>query len=125
MEYLRCEIFADEPERAVRFYRDVLGFHVERDDRDATGYVSMRRGAVVLGVGRGSALESTVARRPPMGVELVLVVDDVLAARDRVVAYGWPLDEDLVSRPWGLSDFRVLDPDGYYWRVTEESPHPA
>jgi hypothetical protein len=29
--------------------------------------------------------------------------------------------EGLTSRPWGLRDFRLVDPDGYYWRVTE--PH--
>jgi catechol 2,3-dioxygenase-like lactoylglutathione lyase family enzyme len=26
--------------------------------------------------------------------------------------------EDLAGRPWGLRDFRLLDPSGYYWRVT-------
>jgi len=28
------------------------------------------------------------------------------------------LAEDLVEREWGLSDFRVTDPDGYYLRFT-------
>jgi hypothetical protein len=26
--------------------------------------------------------------------------------------------EDVVTRPWGLRDCRLLDPDGYYWRIT-------
>lgn len=30
----------------------------------------------------------------------------------------WPLHEDVVTRPWGLRDCRLLDPDGYYWRIT-------
>jgi uncharacterized glyoxalase superfamily protein PhnB len=38
--------------------------------------------------------------------------------RDRVVAAGWPLEQDLQDRPWGLTDFRVIDPAGYYLRVT-------
>jgi len=62
------------------------------------------------------------ARRPPTGVEVVLEVDDVLRERDRVVAAGWSLAEDLTRRPWGLVDFRLLDPDGYYLRVTECLP---
>jgi uncharacterized glyoxalase superfamily protein PhnB len=48
----------------------------------------------------------------------VLEVDDVAAERDRVVAAGWPLEEDLANRPWGLTHFRIIDPDGYYLRVT-------
>ena len=31
---------------------------------------------------------------------------------------GWVLEEDITARPWGLRDFRLLDPDGYYWRIT-------
>ena len=48
----------------------------------------------------------------------MLEVDDLEAERDRVRAAGWPVDEDLTARPWGLRDFRVLDPGGYYWRIT-------
>jgi len=36
-------------------------------------------------------------------------------------AAGWPLDEDLQDRPWGLRDFRILDPDGYYLRITNRA----
>jgi len=31
------------------------------------------------------------------------------------------LTEGLEARPWGLRDFRLLDPDGYYWRITERA----
>jgi uncharacterized glyoxalase superfamily protein PhnB len=50
-------------------------------------------------------------------VELVLEVDDLEAEHQRVRA-AWPLEEDLQERPWGLRDFRVLDPSGYYLRIT-------
>ena len=43
------------------------------------------------------------------------------AERDRVVAAGWPLEEDLRHRPWGLTDFRVLDPAGYYLSITDRA----
>jgi lactoylglutathione lyase len=29
-----------------------------------------------------------------------------------------PLEQDLQDRPWGLTDFRIIDPAGYYLRVT-------
>ncbi len=58
------------------------------------------------------------ARRPPVGVELVLEVDDLDFERERVAEAGWPVADKITERPWGLSDFRLLDPDGYYWRIT-------
>ena len=51
-----------------------------------------------------------------------LEVDDVVGERDRVLAAGWPLEEDLQERPWGLTDFRILDPAGYYLRITGRDP---
>lgn len=49
-------------------------------------------------------------------------VDDVDAAykraRERIRAWEAEL-ESITDRPWGLRDFRIIDLDGYYVRVTE------
>jgi lactoylglutathione lyase len=119
---LRCEIFPVDLDATVDFYARVLGFAVLKDQRrDPVAYVSLGRGDVLVGALRGDAADVRTARRPQTGVELVLEVDDVGAERDRVVAAGWPLNEDLQLRPWGLTDFRVLDPDGYYLRITNRA----
>jgi uncharacterized glyoxalase superfamily protein PhnB len=57
-------------------------------------------------------------RRPVVGVELALEVDDLEADRARVAAAGWPIEEGVSDPPVGLGDFRVSDPSGYYWRMT-------
>ncbi len=116
---LRCELFPADLDATVRFYRDVLAFDVVRDDRDGEiPYLALRRGAVHVGVVASGAAASG-PRRPPVGVELVLEVDDLAADRARVAASGWPVEEDVTPRPWGLTDFRLVDPDGYYWRITD------
>ena len=35
-----------------------------------------------------------------------------------LVTAGVDLVADLQRRPWGLEDFRLTDPDGYYYRFT-------
>lgn len=60
-------------------------------------------------------------RRPPQGVEIVLEVDDIAGQRAQVAEAGWPIKEDLTARPWGLCDFRILDPNGYYLRITDQN----
>jgi len=57
-----------------------------------------------------------------LGIEIVLEVDDVQADYRGVRASGHPIAEDLQERPWGLIDFRIVDPDGYYLRVTARDP---
>src|SRR5450631_950437 len=118
---LRFEIFPADLDGTVDFYTRVLGFSLTADRRaDADAYVALRRGQVRVGAARRPA-EAREARRPPSGGELVLEVDDVVGERDRVVAEGWPLDDDLQVRPWGLTDFRLLDPSGYYLRITNRA----
>ncbi len=80
--------------------------------------MSIKRGSVQVGAARRAVKAAHSARRPPAGAELVLEVEDVAGERDRVVAAGWPLDTDFRERPWGLTDFRILDPAGYYLRIT-------
>jgi lactoylglutathione lyase len=117
---LRCEIFPEDLDVTIDFYQRVLGFQLT-DDRRAEDYVSLRRGSVQVGAVRSTLPNARAARRPPAGLELVLEVDDVAAERDRVVAAGWPLDDDLDDQSWGLRDFRILDPDGYYLRITNRA----
>ena len=109
--------------RCIDFYTRVLGFTVVDDRRDSgTPYLSVRRDRIRIGAVPAGQPVDHAARAWPAGPEIVLEVDDVTAERDRVVAQHWPLADDLRDRPWGLTDFRVLDPDGYFLRLTSRSP---
>jgi catechol 2,3-dioxygenase-like lactoylglutathione lyase family enzyme len=130
---LRLELFVDEVDASIAFYTDVLGFVVvRRDDR----YVSIRRGHVVLGLGPVSGLpqrgdgpaftQDRLAADRGAGVEIVLELDDV---DDLIVLYDHcrartAIVDDLRLRPWGLQDFRLVDPDGYYLRITHANALP-
>ena len=118
---LRLEIFPVDLDITVDFYTRVLGFLLVRDQRGApAASVVMARDDVRVAAARPEVGEPS-HRRPPTGVELVLEVDDIVGERDRVRASGWPLEEDLQARPWGLQDFRLLDPSGYYLRVSSRA----
>ncbi|MET0693425.1 MAG: VOC family protein [Propionibacteriaceae bacterium] len=117
---LRFEIFPTDLDPTADFYTRMLGFALVRDERDAeVGYLALERGEIRIGAAVRNVVPDLPARRPPNGVELVLEVDDIVAELDRVVGAGWPLEEELTVQPWGLRDFRVLDPSGYYLRITE------
>lgn len=122
---LRCEVFPADLDATVSFYVDVLGFELVGDQRGGESpYVALRRDQVLIGAAARPAVPDREQRRPPVGVELVLEVDELDVERARVSAAGWPVAEDSTTRPWGLRDFRLLDPDGYYWRITARERQP-
>ncbi|HEY5115614.1 MAG TPA: VOC family protein [Nakamurella sp.] len=119
---LRLEIFPADLNATVRFYVDLLGFTLVTDRRgDEQPYLALERDAVRIGAAARPGEGNRAQRRPPIGVEIVLEVDYLHAERDRIRHAGWPIEEDIVRRPWGLQDFRVTDPDGYYLRITHRA----
>ena len=120
---LRLELFVSDMDTSVEFYRRVLGFELMRREEN---YASVRSGAVTFGLGPISKLpledgyftQSRLAADRGAGVEIVLEVDDVAAYHERALSSGHPVLHELQARPWGLTDFRITDPDGYYLRIT-------
>ena len=123
---LRMELFVDDLDASVAFYAGALGFRVLRRAED---YVSLRHGAVVLGLGPVAKLPESdgpgfsrrrLAVDKGAGVEIVLEVDELaqLAELHERCTASAVVVEPLRLRPWGLQDFRIVDPDGYYLRIT-------
>jgi catechol 2,3-dioxygenase-like lactoylglutathione lyase family enzyme len=121
---LRLELFVDDMEASIAFYTRVLAFELAR--QEPGDYASLRLGGVVLGIGPVAKLpeeggyfgRDIATLRRGLGVEIVLEVDDVDGCQERVADSGHPILEPLRDRPWGLRDFRISDPDGYYLRIT-------
>jgi dihydroneopterin aldolase len=112
---------------AKRFY-GALGFDIARERRSRDdGYLVMVHGADVLRfwpgnvsmLSRGHFGRDPAPSRPGHGVEIVLTFDDLDSTFVRAQAVG-TIVAPIRLRHWGLRDFRVLDPYGFYIRCTEQ-----
>jgi len=119
---LRLELFYDDVDQALAFYTGVLGFTALPSEH-AT-YRPIERHGIRLALQTIDLLPDdhpllAGGRHAPrgQGVEVVLEVDDLKALHARVQASGVEATP-LEMRAWGLADFRVLDPGGYYLRIT-------
>ena len=119
---LRIELFPAAMDIFLDFYTRVLDFKLIQ--RKGT-YVYLKRDNIYIGAVETPTVDSPADRRsyrqPNKGVEIVIEVDDVQGERDRVLELGYKLDADLERQKWGLEDFRLTDPDGYYIRITNRS----
>lgn len=114
------EVFHRDIRKLVGFYVGVLGFQTSEADM-SSDYVAVSRDDVRVGCCLHDEADPS-PRRPPVGSEIVLRVDDIQAEYDRVVRSGWPIADPLQNRPWGLTDFRIFDPAGQYLRITSTTP---
>lgn len=86
----------------VRHYRDVLGFTV---NFEKAGFAVMDRGAA-----RILLIEKSAAHRGIASCYVYVVDADAL--HGELVGRGANVEAAPVSRPWGLREFRVFDPEG-------------
>ena len=118
----RFELFVDDLPASIDFYQRVLQFSVGEQHSDK--FTPITSGDVRIGLNLRSALradhpiQAVEGERLGRGIEMVLEVDDVNAMHAHVLSENWPLAAELQQRPWGLTDFRVVDPSGYYLRIT-------
>jgi lactoylglutathione lyase len=114
---LRVALTAEDYDRTLAFYRDVLGLPLVETWEEAGG-----RGAV-LDAGRAtlevlSASHADLVDRIEVGepvgarVRLALEVDDSAETAEKLVAAGAELVGGPVVTPWAHRNVRLRDPDG-------------
>lgn len=111
----------------VKDYYGKLGFQVMRETspQDKKGYLvlKMEDNLLCFWAGNEQVYEQSYFKQFPRntkrgyGVEIVIMVTDIERYYERVKDLA-NVVEPLAVRAWGLKDFRVEDPFGYYLRIT-------
>ncbi|MHC0039724.1 VOC family protein [Pseudoneobacillus sp. C159] len=120
---IRFELFVNELATSLHFYEQILGF---RKGYVGNDYGEVFNGAVEIGLCLMDKLPEShplktksTDERKGLGVEIVLVVDELESFYHKVKNSTYPISSHLQIQPWNLRDFRLSDPDGYYLRITE------
>ena len=112
---------------ALAFYRDTLGFTVERGG-ETDSNVALVRGAARLlletpagpySEGYDAAIRERLGSRSPNA--LYLEAEDLDALAERLRAAGATIVDPLAAREWGQAELTVEDPAGNwltFWRAT-------
>lgn len=110
----------------VRSFYGGLGFSIVRDEPGPDGYLVLRHEQTAIAFWPGSDAERThhfFSRNPAStarghGVEIVVTTTQLDEMYERAKSLD-AVVEPLRMRKWGVRDFRLADPFGYYIRITE------
>jgi uncharacterized glyoxalase superfamily protein PhnB len=122
----------DDPDAALAFYRDILGFEVRND----VGYEGMRWITVGPPAQPGTSIvlhppgadpgitddeRRTIAEMMAKGTyaSLMLATKDVDGAFEQIQAKGAEVVQEPVDQPWGARDCAFRDPAGNMIRLQE------
>jgi catechol 2,3-dioxygenase-like lactoylglutathione lyase family enzyme len=103
-------------DRAKSFYVDQVGFHADHDQavREGLRFVQLTPPGSACSVAFGEGL---TPMEPGGQKGVMMVVDDVAKARERLVANGVEVSE-VDEQPWG-SFVSFADPDGNSWTLQQ------
>lgn len=121
---LEVSLTVKDAEASLAWYRDILGFIVDRRyERDGKlTAVSMKAGSVRILLGQDDGARG-LDRVKGEGFSLMLttsqIIDDVAQA---IKSRGGSLMTEPANMPWGSRVFRVVDPDGFKLVISSERP---
>jgi len=123
-EELAVSITADDLEKSLTWYRDVLGFRVtqryEREGRPVAASLAAGSVRVLLGQDDGAKGWDRVKGQ---GCSLQITTkQDIGALARRVTEAGGVLETPVTDTPWGVKIFRVRDPNGFLFTISSPRP---
>ncbi|MFP7254932.1 hypothetical protein CHH91_10385 [Virgibacillus sp. 7505] len=117
------ELFVRELPASMIFYRCLFGKGCADYDEKRAVFKGEDGGSLLLTdesvLNDDHYFAAMAESRKGKGVELILPVNDVEMVFNKIHRlYPRHIESELAARPWGKLDFRIVDPDGYYVRVT-------
>jgi lactoylglutathione lyase len=121
---LNASLTVNDLAKSIVWYRDAIGFTVERE-HERNGKVvaaSLRAGSIQILLGQDDGAKG-MDRVKGTGFSLQFTtaqnIDDLA---NRIKAYGTALESEPMDMPWGARVFRVVDPDGFKLVFSSERP---
>src|SRR2546428_14006110 len=124
---LTPNLIVSDVARSVAFYRDVLGFRVEATVPEAAPYVfaSVQSGTVevFLNAPEAAYQEYPAFKDRPIGGTLTLFIDiDGITAWHAALKNRVKVVMPLEHKWYGVTEFAIVDPDGYLITFAERDP---
>jgi lactoylglutathione lyase len=120
---LSASLTVKDLEKSLAWYRDVMGFSVDRkhEREGKLMAVSLKAGEVRLLIGQDNGAKGW-DRIKGEGFSLQITTDqNVDELAERIKGLGVSLETEPTDTPWGARVFRLRDPDGFKFTISQET----
>ncbi|EJQ54718.1 lactoylglutathione lyase [Bacillus wiedmannii] len=123
MNYLfRVQLYVHDIEKSVLFYETIIGLKLYKRSEHAARF-NHDQFSLLLANDYTLNENHYFYNRKEMkgnGFELIIVVDRLEDVYERCKEKGCKIQEEIQTYSWETRGFKVVDPDGYFLRITSE-----
>jgi uncharacterized protein len=120
---LAVGISVNDMQKSLRFYKDGLGFQVQRtrEVEGKTVFAALKAGGAELSIAQDDFAKGH-DRVKGVGMRIWITTNQgVASVANRAKAAGITLDGEPAPLPWGPTAFQVTDPDGFMLTIVNGS----
>ncbi|MBW3494265.1 VOC family protein [Bacillus sp. FDAARGOS_1420] len=118
---IRLELFVADLQKSIQFYEEILGFNFF-NKTEKSAVMRLNDFALLLTpdyiLHKDHYLRKGGLTPKGKGIEIIVAVQNVEQIYEHVLERDYLIESALQPQPWGMRDFRLSDPDGYYLRIT-------
>ena len=118
---IRLELFVKDLQKSVDFYKNVIQLELSSQNENSAMFKAENLNLLLTQedvISSDHYFSEIKTSQKGMGVEIILVVPDVQSYYQRICEMQIEVESELKQQEWGMTDFRLTDPDGYYLRIT-------
>lgn len=106
------QFLVEDFEKSLGFYRDVLGFNIDFVFDDY--YAGISLGGGIIHIKRAQKIEAERQHRKAQEhLDAYFAVRNLEALNAELIKRDAPIIRAIDTRPWGMRDLYVEDPEGY------------
>lgn len=119
----RVELYVKDIEESLKFYQDIIGLELygrnERSGRFNYDCFSLLLASEKV-LEEEHYFNKAHSDVKGNGFELIIVVDELEKVYERCLECNYPIEVETEKYPWDMRGFKILDPDGYFLRITSK-----
>ncbi|MED2794628.1 VOC family protein [Bacillus wiedmannii] len=118
----RVKLYVNDIEKSLLFYEEVIGLQLYKRSMHAARF-NHDQFSLLLATDSTLNENHYFYNQKEMkgnGFELIIVVDRIEEVYDRCKEKRCTIQEEIQTYPWDMRGFKVVDPDGYFLRITSE-----
>ncbi|MEI4713566.1 VOC family protein [Bacillus cereus] len=123
MDYLfRVQLCVNDIEKSLLFYEEVIGLKLYKRSMHGARFNHDHFSLLLVSDSRLNENHYFYDRkeRKGNGFELIIVIDHIEDLYERCKENRCTIQEEIQTYPWEMRGFKVVDPDGYFLRITSK-----